>query len=284
MLNKLQNFQRELTELSKDVSAEGGKTINKSSIRNRATTLSHTWLEQIAPELMNYRSVDKIKVAQRNQAFQHLIKLSAPANLKTSYEKQISIIRKGFRDAFIIPVQLAPKATPQNAILDFVFGGLDETESDYLKEALDCAKSGYLRASVVLGWCAAINRIHRKIEEIGFVKMNMASETMANETVGRFKKFNQRQSVSSISELRMVFDNVILWVVEGMQLIDSNQHARLSGCFEMRNHSGHPGEAPITLYNLASFFSDLNEIIFKNPKFALQSQPQTAAPKTIGAQ
>ena len=54
-----------------------------------------------------------------------------------------------------------------------------------------------------------------------------------------------------------------------MELIDSNQHARLFSCFELRNHSAHPGEAPITEYNLASFFSDLNQIIFKNAKFKL---------------
>lgn len=92
---------------------------------------------------------------------------------------------------------------------------------------------------------------------------------MASQQTGRFKKFNKVQNVSSLSELREVFDNVVLWVIEGMQLIDSNQHARLHGCFEMRCHSAHPGEAPITDYNLLSFFSDLEQIVFQNPKFAL---------------
>lgn len=86
-------------------------------------------------------------------------------------------------------------------------------------------------------------------------------------TVGRYKRFNTAHNVSSLSEIREVFDTQILWIIEGMGLIDANQHTRLKSCFDMRCHGAHPGEAPITQYNLQSMFSDLDEIIFKNPKF-----------------
>jgi hypothetical protein len=39
----------------------------------------------------------------------------------------------------------------------------------------------------------------------------------------------------------------------------------------MRNTSAHPGEASITDENLLSFFSDINSLIFANPKFALST-------------
>jgi hypothetical protein len=70
-----------------------------------------------------------------------------------------------------------------------------------------------------------------------------------------------------LSELREVFDNDMLWVIEGMTLIDSNQHTRLRSCFDMRNQSAHPGEASITEYNLASVFSDIDQIVLSNTKF-----------------
>jgi len=92
---------------------------------------------------------------------------------------------------------------------------------------------------------------------------------MASQQQGRFKKFNSVQNVSSLSELRAVFDNVILWIIEGMALVDSNQHTRLTSCFEMRCQCAHPGEAPISPFNLMSFFSDINEIVLKNPKFVI---------------
>ena len=69
----------------------------------------------------------------------------------------------------------------------------------------------------------------------------------------------------------MVFDSDVLWVIEGMQLIDSNERTRLASCFDMRCHSGHPGSAPITKYNVISCFSDIVEIVLANPTFNLNN-------------
>ena len=113
------------------------------------------------------------------------------------------------------------------------------------------------------------------IESSGFGHFNVASARMASETKGRFKRFNAPQNVQSISDLRAVFDTQILWILEGMGLIDLNQHTRLRACFELRTQSAHPGDAPVTEYNLLSFFSDLKEIVFKNPRFV-------TAPKLSG--
>jgi hypothetical protein len=127
-----------------------------------------------------------------------------------------------------------------------------------------------LRGCIVLGWCATISRIHNKIEEIGFTTFSRATEEMAAKTVGRFKPYNKKFSVESLSELQRVFDTELLWVLEYLGLIDSNQHARLRYCFDLRNHSAHPGLAPITGENLYSFFSDISKIVLKNPKFELK--------------
>ncbi len=123
------------------------------------------------------------------------------------------------------------------------------------------------RAAAVLGWCAAVDVIHKKIAKVGFDKFNVASSQMASAQKGRFKKFSSPQNVNSLSELRTVFDTVVLWILEGMGLIDSNQHTRLRSCFDLRNQGGHPAEAPITEYNLMSFFSDINQIVFRNSAF-----------------
>ena len=92
---------------------------------------------------------------------------------------------------------------------------------------------------------------------------------MGSQQKGRFKRFNKVFNVSSIGDLNEVFDNDTLWVLEGMQIIDTNQHTRLHSCFEMRCQSAHPGEAPITEFNLLSFFSDLKEIVFDNSKLKM---------------
>jgi len=176
---------------------------------------------------------------------------------------------KPFREEIILKLHEQLPTSPSLTLLSGLFKGLPSDEDNYLREAIGCAQRGFLRASLVLGWCATIDRIHRKIEEIGFPAFNVASAQMASQQKGRFKRFNQVQNVSSLTELREVFDNIVLWIIEGIGLIDSNQHTRLHSCFDMRCQSAHPGDAPITEFNLLSFFSDLKEIVFGNPKFAL---------------
>jgi hypothetical protein len=159
---------------------------------------------------------------------------------------------------------------------DAFFAGLSNAESDYLAEAVACAKNGHLRAAAVLGWSAAIDRIHHVLQQKGLDKFNAMSHQMKAATVGRYKRFDKSQNVTNLAELREVFDTVILWVIEGMGMIDTNQHTRLLSCFDMRCHGAHPGEAPITQYNLMSFFSDLDQIIFMNDRFKLPAAAPSA--------
>jgi transcriptional regulator with XRE-family HTH domain len=60
----------------------------------------------------------------------------------------------------------------------------DPAESDHFKESLDSARGGHLRAATVMAWCAAIDRIHRAIEQIGFDKFNAMSAQMTAQQKG----------------------------------------------------------------------------------------------------
>ncbi len=64
-------------------------------------------------------------------------------------------------------------------------------------------------------------------------------------------------------------DRVILTILDGMELLETNQRQRLESCLDMRIQASHPGDADITMPNLESFFSDLSALIFKNPKLAV---------------
>ncbi|KQV91910.1 hypothetical protein ASC91_04660 [Pelomonas sp. Root1237] len=204
--------------------------------------------------------------------FTRLIKLSGPNNRVASYLAALELVIKPFNDDLLIPSQQGALGGQGSSSFDAFFAGLSNAdESDYLAEALACAKNGHLRAAVVLGWSAAIDRIQRVLEHGGLDKFNNMAQQMAAATNGRYKRFKKIDSVNSIAELQEVFDRPLLWVIEGMGMIDTNEHTRLGSCFDMRCHGAHPGNAPITLYNLMSFFSDLDQIIFMNPKFKLPS-------------
>ncbi len=268
MLDLLDSILTRSKKLRKALRAHKPRLVNAQSLRAEAKSLGSLWHQDGVPKVSPH--VDPTVLARYSEAFTRLIKLSGPGNLAKSYLDALEVITKSFSKDFLIPIQQGAFVSSTPTEFDaFLLSISDGEEGEYLAEAISCAKHGFLRAAVVLGWSAAIDRVHRRIEGIGFDQFNGASIQMAGQLAGRYKKFNQKQSVTSLGEIREVFDNVILWIIEGMGLIDTNQHTRLRSCFDMRCHSAHPGEAPITTYNLLSFFSDLDQIIFKNPKFKI---------------
>lgn len=270
MIETLKPFHDELKVLRKDIKAETVSQIAKKSLRNTAENLAIRWLNEIMPQLSGSEAFSDGALDRYNSGFERLLKLSAPNNQKKSYLETLNELTKNFRDDLILPVQSGQFLSVSDSRFDELFSDIGGVvEDEYLNEAVQCAKLGFRRAAVVLGWGAAIDHIHRKIEEIGFSDFNVCSASMASQAKGRFKKFSQTQNVMSISELRMVFDTTILWILEGKGLIDSNQHTRLKSCFDMRCHGAHPGDAPISEFNLLSFFSDLDQIVFSNPRLAI---------------
>ena len=264
---KIKAFQDDLKVFRRDLKAETNPRVAKKGLCKRAEDLGSRWFAELSPGLSHLGFAAEL-TDKYSAASARLIKLSAPNNLKKSYLETLDVLIKPMRDELILPIKSgASSRVALSPLNEFVANLEGAEESAYFQESIDCAKSGYLRAAAVLGWCAAIDRIHRKIETDGFSKFNATSAQMASQNKGRYKRFNQTQNVTSINELRHVFDTTILWIIEGMGLIDSNQYTRLRSCFEMRCHSAHPGEAPITEYNLLSFFSDLQQIVLENPTF-----------------
>ncbi len=252
--------------------------ITNKEQKNQINDMSAKWFSDYAKSLSEH-NISKDVLEKYNYAFEELLKLSSTNSRRSSYLKQMDIIRQNYASEIIIFLQthtyeseVAVVNKMSDEVLELLDKIKDKEENEYLCEALGCWENGFYKAAVVLMWCAAIDRIHRVIEHVGFDKFNSTSEFMKNQTVGRFKRFNKNQNVHSISELRMVFDSDILAILEGMEMIDVNQKTRLVSCFEMRCHSGHPGEAPITKYNVLSCFSDIVEIIFANSKFSLDKK------------
>jgi hypothetical protein len=269
MIEKLRTFNQSLKSLKADISKETAVMVGKKQLRDRAEALATSWFPEIASELAKHPVLSAQTIEVYSNAFARLLKLSSATNRRTSYLEVLTAPSKSFHDDIILPIQMEPKIAKEVSLLEKLFTDLGPAEDAYMKEAIACASHQYYRASAVLGWCAAIDRIHRVIETIGFAKFNATSKTMAAATSGRFKKFSSANNVATMSELREVFDGNILWILEGMGLIDNNQNTRLRSCYDLRCQCGHPGDAPVTEYNLASFFSDINEILFKNPKFAV---------------
>ncbi len=257
--NEVQAFLAELKKIK--------ATQLSASKRAEAKALAETWLDVFSDKI-NHPQIDMHLTDNITSACCDILSLSRANNRVTSFVSKFNTIYPDIYDKIFMTHRRKPL---NSSIINFneYIDKLSLDENEYLKEAISCCNSGFLKASIVLGWCATIDKIHKKIENLGFDIFNATSLKMKNQTDGRFRKYNKSFNITSLSDLRSVFDSDLLWVIEGMNLIDINQHTRLSSCFDMRCHSGHPGEAPITKYNTASFFSDIFEIVLTNEHFLL---------------
>jgi hypothetical protein len=244
--------------------------VNRTEIQQSAQQVSRKWFEDIEPALDRFGITSETK-QKYSTFFNSLLTLSTKPSQTKSYLRIIDAILQDLRPDIAIPIMRSPGKIVSILHLSKILGAATEEEKEFLNEAIGCAGQGFFRASIVLGWSAAVHRIHKVVEKLGFDKFNRATEEMKKISTGRFKFFNKTFTVNSMNELRVVvFDNDLLWIIEYLGLIDSNQHDRLSTCLTMRNNSAHPGEAPITEDNLSSFYSDLKTMIFENPKLSLK--------------
>lgn len=277
MVHSAKDFFEKIKSEKSKIDLATSTQISNQQEKDIVNGLAAEWFSDFSKQLIAY-GIESVTLKKYDEAFKKLLELSSGNNRRSSYQKQFAEIYKSFNANIIIFLQTDAVDPEENdmafskEVEELLKNVSNKEENEYLRESLGCWENGFLKASVVLIWCAAVDRIHKAIEQIGFDEFNKTSKQMKNQKVGRFKRFDKEYTIQSISELRTVFDSDILWVVEGMQLIDINQHTRLASCFDMRCHSGHPGEAPITKYNVLSCFSDIIEIIFVNSKFSIAEE------------
>jgi len=226
------------------------------------------WADRVEQHVVKF-GIDEAIVKKYRDGLRKLHSLSTKRNLRTSHQRVIKDLLKDFHADLMQPVMFHGGADPSEAIKQIITGIRYPDQKGYLEEALRCIDADCKRAACVLGWSAAMHHIHSKIEETGFDQYNKKADDMSKATKGRFKGFKASAPVDSISDLREVPDRRILWVLDGMEMIDSNQRQRLEYGLDMRIQSSHPGDAEVTLTNLESFFSDLSTLVFQNPKLAI---------------
>jgi hypothetical protein len=268
ILEKIEAFKRDLQLLKRELNALTTPQVNRKAIREQADAIATIWVEELRSPLEHKAKLPTDTIEQTACDMKQLHVLSRPSNLKTSYLAVVNRTLKKFDDKFVLPIKQS--ATEVESIFDLqklVPGLPDPDESDYLKEAVECAAAGHRRASIVMGWCAVVDKFQQKIMRLGLDKFNATSTKIKAQTSGKYKRWNKEFNITILSELQTVFDSDIVIILEGMGLIDGNQAERLEICFTYRNQSAHPSAAPIADPNVIAFFSDITAIILANPVF-----------------
>jgi hypothetical protein len=265
----LKEIDKRLDSLYNDLNKSPSKFVTKKQLMEDAQQIARLWFETVEPYAESF-AIKEIVERKYHKLFEQLLELSLKPSWKVTYHKTIISICESIKKEIILEVIKSADKVNTSSNLPNILENVSEEEKEYLVEALGCAEHGFLRASMVLLWCAAINRMHKTVERLGIDEFNKKSQEMKKITTGRFKKFTASVEVVSLNDLEAtVFDSNLLWILEYWGLIDSNQHDRLQFCFTMRNHAAHPGDAATTEQNLASAFSDIKTMVFDNPNFKL---------------
>ena len=271
LLELTRGHAKVVADLQKRVGRYAGNQVQADTLLTAVKAAASTWFDAVRPALES-GAFSAEYIDRGNSAFDTLLRIGKRRPTKNVLQNAIAESVALYREMIHSIETTSFKLDGGGLSIAPYIEGLPSDEGEYLDEAQRCLSVNGLRACVVLGWCAAIARIHAKIEELGYDTFNNATLEMAGKTTGRFKPFNKKYSIASRSELQTIFDTDLLWVLEYLALIDNNQHQRMRYCFEFRNNSAHPGLALIKGENLYSFYSDISEIILKNTKFVLKAK------------
>jgi hypothetical protein len=191
ILEKLETFRTDLRALKKSVTALTTKQVGRKAIQEEADRIATFWIEELRSPLEHKFKLDGSVIAEQAAAMKQLHVLSRPNNLKSSYLKTLSQALAKFDDRFILPIkQQAVEIKDVFDLQKLVPNLPDPEESDYLSEAINCANAGFRRAAVVMGWCALVDRMQKKIVLLGLANFNQASTQIKNQTKGKFKNWN----------------------------------------------------------------------------------------------
>jgi hypothetical protein len=271
LITSLQQFENDLKQLEKIISKNIGLQVKQQTTKDQVQKTAHKWFESIEKRLSAYNVPSEI-ITKYHQLFEGLLHMAFKNSSKSRYNKILQEIRESFSKDVIAPIYKFAGDVSSFSQLETILETLTDEEKPIMKEAIDCAKSGYYRATIILGWAAAINRLHKVVEGLGFETFNKMAEEMNKSQTPRFRRASKANSnIQHMSDLQTVFDNGLLWVLEYWGLLEYNQHERLTQCFVMRKGCAHPSLATVSIENVASFYSDLKTIIFDNPKFKVPS-------------
>lgn len=268
IFEQLAVFEKGLRQLRKAVADLDTPRVSRQALLQQAESLATSWVEELRSPLEHKFQIDPAVIQDMSELMKRLHVLSRPGNRQTSYDAVLGGALKDFKNRFVLPIQQTAISveTPFD-LMKLVAGLTDADEGEYLTEAIACANQGHRRAAIVMGWCAAIDRVHKTVQLLGFASFNAASGKAKSQTTGKHKNWNKQFAVTTMGDLQAVFDRDLIVVLETMELIDSNQADRLRTDFEYRNQSAHPGQAPIEDPHLVAFFTDICSILLLNPAF-----------------
>jgi hypothetical protein len=173
LLAATREHAKTLADLQKRIGRYSGGQIQSGSLLADAQGVAAAWLDSVKAPLESAKIRPDL-VTEATTIFDKILRLSKIKPRKGTLLAELSGAHRAYKE-IIHSVETASFESSQALSITPFIEGLQGDETAYLDEAQRCLTVDGLRACVVLGWCAAISRIHRTIEAIGFDRFSEAS-------------------------------------------------------------------------------------------------------------
>lgn len=184
---------------------------------------------------------------------------------RTLYVQKLRPLSDQFTDAISVPIirhEGSPRPVAARTLREDLAKYLSEDEKSYVEEAALCVTVGCNRAAIIMLWAAAVSRLHRAIENVGFSTFNSAIQS-APKAGQPYNRIRNRSRVSSLPELQRTPDSDILIIGMDLWKYDLQAYKELERLLGIRNDAAHPGMANPSLLDVQQFASKVGQFVFQ---------------------
>lgn len=164
LLKILKKLKKDVTQLAKKCQKAPGKQIQSKALLESLESLGTLWFEEIEPVLRTTTSVETVLIRYQ-EFFGKLLELSGSKPSKKVVVQILDQINQTYHSDIVVPVQKHRAVLSKYPKLDSILSHAAGLEVDYLTEAIECTRLAKRRAGLILGWCAAVNRVHLYVQK-----------------------------------------------------------------------------------------------------------------------
>ncbi len=261
---ELEAFSARLTKLRTTIAAPGAARLPVDSpLRGDLATIAMDWLRLSERLRLGGVGVD---LSTLTTCDQHMTEVLERAPRRASYYRiRLRAVEDVMTADVIVPVirhEGSVRQATTRQLRAALSAHLTAQEATYAEEAFKCVGESCHRAGIVLLWAAAVTRLHRSIEQLGYPAFNAALGTSAARKGHSYTTVKGQAAINSLPELQRISDFVIL--VVGMELwhYDGPAFAELAALLQTRNNAAHPGMANPGLLDVQQFVQKLIDRVF----------------------
>lgn len=262
--DELEAFHERVRNLDDQLAKLSGAEVTRADIVAELSAVAKQWLK-MSTALAETGICDLETLHKIDDATKDILQSTTTRARASAYQKKLALLLDPFIKSIVVPVikyEGSPIQVAARQIKEVFSTHILEDEKAYLDEASRCITVDCYRAAIIMLWAAAISRLHRSIENVGFSAYNTAYATTIAKTGNPFNRVSKGATISSLPELQRVRDFDIL--VVGMELwkYDLQAFGELDRLLGTRNTYAHPGMAIPTILDVQQFASKIDTFIF----------------------